>query len=154
MKPQSQYVQVKATYVQSLRKLVMVLAAPTVKVPPFLYVSEAPAATEPHIPWNKHCTRWINKRYIKQECIPVGCVPPAHCPYAGVCFPGGRGVCSGGGGACSWRGVPALGKILPKNGFLHQTQGLVPPSGKSWIRHCSFDLTHLWLTNDLEPMIH
>ena len=39
----------------------------------------------------------------KQECIPVGCVPAARRPYAGVCFPGG-GVCSGGsgpGGVCS-----------------------------------------------------
>ena len=52
---------------------------------------------------------------LKQECIPVGCIPAARRPYAGVCFPGGlsawsRGLggsassggasaCSGGGGA-------------------------------------------------------
>ena len=53
----------------------------------------------------------------QKECIPVGCVPAASRPYAGVCFLGGSapgesaprgvsalggegGVCSG-GGACS-----------------------------------------------------
>ena len=51
----------------------------------------------------------------KQECIPVGCVPAAHWPYSGVCFPGGwgcllpggsapRGGSSPGGGGCSQRG--------------------------------------------------
>ena len=44
----------ETTYVQSVRKLVMTLAAPIVKVAPLLYVREAPAATEPHIPGNKH----------------------------------------------------------------------------------------------------
>ena len=53
----------------------------------------------------------------QQECIPVGCVPAAHRPYAGVCFLGG--FCSGGcllwgvsalGGVCS-QGVSALGGI-------------------------------------------
>ena len=37
----------------------------------------------------------------KQECIPVGCVPAPHWPYAGVCLPGGAcflgGVCFPGG---------------------------------------------------------
>ena len=31
----------------------------------------------------------------KQECIPVGCVPAARRPYAGVCFRGGRVVPGG-----------------------------------------------------------
>ena len=55
----------------------------------------------------------------EQECIPVGCVPAAHWPYAGVCFRGG-GVCSRGipkfgvsalgGGVCLlWGGESALG---------------------------------------------
>ena len=35
-----------------------------------------------------------------QECIPVGCVPAARRPSAGVCFPGG------GGSAWSWGGLP------------------------------------------------
>ena len=35
---------------------------------------------------------------LKQECIPVGCVPAVRRPYAGVCFPGG--VCSTGEGGC------------------------------------------------------
>ena len=39
----------------------------------------------------------------QQECIPVGCVPAAHWPYAGVCFPGGCLLQGGGGlgGVCS-----------------------------------------------------
>ena len=41
-------------------------------------------------------------KQFKQECIPVGCVPAAHRPYARVCFPGGGGVCS--------RGVSAPGE--------------------------------------------
>ena len=52
--------------------------------------------------------------HTQQECIPVGCVPAARRPYAGVCFPGGwclvRGV---GGGAGVWSGgvvVSALGE--------------------------------------------
>ena len=52
---------------------------------------------------------------LKQECIPVGCVPAAHRSYAGVCFPGGGclvwgvmclvlgGVCLVRGG-CAWSG--------------------------------------------------
>ena len=40
----------------------------------------------------------------EQECIPVGCVPAARRPYAGVCFPGGGSVRSGGGGVCLVRG--------------------------------------------------
>ena len=39
--------------------------------------------------------------YFEQECIPVGCVPAARRPYAGVCFRGGGGLgsaWSGGGG--------------------------------------------------------
>ena len=39
---------------------------------------------------------------IKQECIPVGCVPAARRPYAGVCFPGGVSAWSRGG-------LPGLG---------------------------------------------
>ena len=56
--------------------------------------------------------------HTRQECIPVGCVPAARRPYAGVCFPGGSlswggsvpggsllrggsgGLWSGGGGGC------------------------------------------------------
>ena len=46
----------------------------------------------------------------RQECIPVGCVPAARRPYAGVCFLGGgwcllRGVCLVRGVGCLLRGV-------------------------------------------------
>ena len=75
--------------------------------------------------------------FIKeQECIPVGCVPAARRPYAGVSLPvgGGGGVCSQGvvpgpggsqvrgvsaprgGGAWSRGGVPGPGGLLPGRG--------------------------------------
>ena len=52
----------------------------------------------------------------KQECIPVGCVPAARWPYAGVCFPGGsllRGVVCSRGGVCSRRLSAPGGCLLP-----------------------------------------
>ena len=47
----------------------------------------------------------------QQECIPVGCVPAAHRPYSGVCFPAGGGLLpSPGGGVCLvWGGSPCWG---------------------------------------------
>ena len=75
--------------------------------------------------YKRLCTMhfWICKRKEpnykhkhQQERISVGCVPAAHGPYAGVCFPGG--VCWGGGllpgglllpGVCSWGGVCSRG---------------------------------------------
>ena len=76
---------------------------------------------------------------MEQECIPVGCVPAARRPYAGVCFPGGvslvpggsawsqgglpgprgsawsRGCLPGPGGVSAWSrgGLPGLGRGLP-----------------------------------------
>ena len=62
----------------------------------------------------------IVRKYYQQECIPVGCLPAARRPYAGVCFRGvpgpgglvpggclvwGGGVCSGGGGCAPGEGV-------------------------------------------------
>ena len=50
-----------------------------------------------------------------QECIPVGCVPAAHWPYTGVCFPGGGGgVCSG--GVCSEGCLLGEGVSAPRGG--------------------------------------
>ena len=62
--------------------------------------------------WSKDFLRGSSIHYRKQliceqECIPVGCVPVAHWPYARVCFPGG--VCFPGlllwGVSPSWGGV-------------------------------------------------
>ena len=53
------------------------------------------------------------KNMMKQECIPVGCVPAARWPYPGVCFPGG--------GVCLLRGVSA-----PQGGCLVLGGCLVP----------------------------
>ena len=95
----------------------------------------------------------IAKKYLGknlhnyQECIPVGCVPAARWPYAGVCFPGGGEVCflggcllpggvwSGGclllggvcfpGGVCS-QGVSGPGGLLPGGGGYLLWGGYIP----------------------------
>ena len=67
--------------------------------------------------------------FTKQECIPVGCVPAARRPSAGVCIPGevclvwGGSAWSGGGGVClvpggvsDPGGLPGLGGALPGRG--------------------------------------
>ena len=77
---------------------------------------------------------------FKQECIPVGCLPAARRPYAGVCFLGGsawsRGVPPSGGvslvpggSAWSWGGVCLVpgGRVLHPGGV--PQSGGVPPSG-------------------------
>ena len=56
---------------------------------------------------NPEQTHWRSKRSIKQECIPVGCVPPAHWPYP-------RGVSSWG---CLSRGGCLLGGVCPGGGL-------------------------------------
>ena len=65
-------------------------------------------------------------QFEKQECIPVGCVPAARRPYAGVCFPGGggclvRGVSAAGGGVCSGGSAPG--------GCLVSGRGVSAPGG-------------------------
>ena len=56
-----------------------------------------------------------------QECIPVGCVPAARRPYAGVSFPGGGwcgwssgrvGGVAGPGGCLVWGGVAGPGGVV------------------------------------------
>ena len=51
---------------------------------------------------------WL--KVIKQDCIPVGCIPPACWPYLPACIAQGGGVCSGGcllWESCSGGGIPA-----------------------------------------------
>ena len=92
------------------------------------------------------------KRFGKQECIPVGCVPPACCPYLPACTAPGECLLLGGGG-----GVPAPGrgsvwveppceqnswhtllKILPCPNFVAcGNNRLAPLSRKSLMRHCN-----------------
>ena len=90
-------------------------------------------------PQNVHkiCFRVITDN--KQECIPVGCVPPACCPYLPVCTaPRGMYLVPGGvpglGGTCpegctwsrEWLGVPG-----PREVYL--VLGGVPgPGGCAW----------------------
>ena len=61
----------------------------------------------------------IQKHKKIQECIPVGCVPATHRPYAGVCFPGGVCLVQGGRGFwCAWsEGVcPVWGEVFGLGG--------------------------------------
>ena len=59
--------------------------------------------------------RWWS--FLLQVCIPVGCVPPACCPYLPaytahrVSAPGGGGVCSRGWGVCSRGDVCSRGRV-------------------------------------------
>ena len=74
----------------------------------------------------------FEKAKFEQECIPVGCVPAARRPYAGVCFPGG--VVPGPGVGCmSGPGVgclpgPGVG-CLPGPGVSASSRGGLPCLG-------------------------
>ena len=59
---------------------------------------------------------------MKQECIPVGCVPAARRPYSGVCVPGGVSAWSGGG-------LPGPGGVLPVQGGSPSWAGVLPVQG-------------------------
>ena len=59
--------------------------------------------------WNR------TRNNAKQECIPVGYVPAARRPYAGVCF-GGGGVCFPGEGVSASGGVWSWGGGLVRGG--------------------------------------
>ena len=61
----------------------------------------------------------------KQDCIPVGCGPPACCPYLPACTALGGGACLWfQGGACLWsRGVPDSGH----GGCIPACNGADPP---------------------------
>ena len=75
----------------------------------------------------KYTWSWQSKFKLQQECIPVGCVPPACCQYLSACTaPGGGSTCPGGyllgwglggvpvwGGCTSPGGVPARGCTCP-----------------------------------------
>ena len=84
-----------------------------------------------------------HKLYLKQVCIPVGRVPAARRPYAGVYFPGGGSSPSGGGvlhpggfsiqggfsirGGSPSRGSPSRGVLHPGGGF--SIRGVLHPGG-------------------------
>ena len=69
-------------------------------------------------------TNNLFKIHLWQECIPVGCVPAARRPYAGVCFPSrvGEGVWSG--GVCLvWGGVCLVQGDVWSGGMVCQVRG-------------------------------
>ena len=102
-----------------------------------------------------HC-----KMTKEQECIPVGCVPAARRPYAGVCFPEGVcllwGVCSRGvstlgvsaPGGCLLGGVSAPGGMMVSQHALRQT----PPLWTEWMTDRCKNIT--LATTSLRPVIN
>ena len=99
-----------------------------------------------------HSSIMINTNYnIKQECIPVGCVPAARRPYAGVCFLGGLP----GQGGClpGWGGVCLVGGVLPGlggSGIPACTEAdTLPPCGQT---HTCKNIT--LATTSLRPVIN
>ena len=59
-----------------------------------------------------------SKNYNTQVCIPVGCLPPACCPYLPACTVQGglsasRGSASRGFGGCASHGGVLLGSVIP-----------------------------------------
>ena len=94
---------------------------------------------------NKSCTRTGLPLQSEQECIPVGCVPPACCPYlphalfpGGIPGPGGctwsqGGVPGPGGGCLVPGGVPGPREGVPGRGWVPGPGGGVPdPRGCTW----------------------
>ena len=71
------------------------------------------------------CFQGFIKNYQKRECIPVGCVPPACCPYLPACTAPGGCTCLG--GVPGPGAVPCLGGV-PGQG-VHLVQGGVPGLG-------------------------
>ena len=80
------------------------------------------------------------KTKLKQECIPVGCVPAARRPYAGVCFQGGvlpvggfsmpGGFSLRGGSPCQG-GSPCRGGSPCQGGGSHWSGGVLHAGGFS-----------------------
>ena len=85
----------------------------------------------------KRCTQ-----HLEQECIPVGCVPAAHRPYAAVFFPRG-GLPGRGGSPWSWGVLPGWGGSPWSGGVLLGPGGiLLGPGwgGSPWSRVGGFSL--------------
>ena len=54
-------------------------------------------------------TGWISEElFSKQECIPVGCLPPAYCPYPVVLGGGGVGLMQTPGCRPPWMQPPLM----------------------------------------------
>ena len=76
----------------------------------------------------------VLQKFYKQECIPVGCVPPACCPYLPVCTAWG----------CTWfqggvpgpRGVYLVPRGVPGPGGCTCPVGVPGPRGVYLVRGC------------------
>ena len=69
---------------------------------------------------------------LQQECIPVGCVPPACCSYLPACTASRWGVYPPGtcpGGVPAWGVVPAQGGVTAQGGGCTCPEGCTCPRG-------------------------
>ena len=69
------------------------------------------------------------RKYTEQECIPVGCVPAAHWPYAAVFFPGGGSPWSGGSASSGGVLLGSGGVLLGLGGSASSGGVLLGPGG-------------------------
>ena len=68
---------------------------------------------------------YVLQIFFKQDCIPVGCVPQACCPYLPACTVLGGRLPLVLGGACLWSwGVPASGPVGVEGTCLWSQGGL------------------------------
>ena len=98
------------------------------------------------------------KLFYKQECIPVGCVPPTHWPYVVVHVRGvhGSGACVAGGH--EWQGACVVGKGMRGRGCAWQggcmvcvcVAGGCMEGGHTWHKHPLWTDRHLWKHNLLK----
>ena len=75
--------------------------------------------------------------FTKQECIPVGCLPPACCPYLPACTAPEGGTCPRGylqglylpGGVPAQGGCTILGRCVPAWGEVYLPRSVYLPKG-------------------------
>ena len=79
-----------------------------------------------------HVHAGFSKNHLKKECIPLGCVLPACCPYLPACTASGGGVSGPRVGGCtwSWRGAaPGPGGCTWSQGVYLVLGGIPGPRG-------------------------
>ena len=105
-------------------------------------------------PWAPFCFQNFLETSYKQECIPVGCLPPVHRPYLVSAWSRGGGLCTWSRGGvpgprgCTWPwGVPGLGDV-PGPGGVPGPRGCtwswwsyLVPGGCTWSGRCTWSGT-------------
>ena len=77
---------------------------------------------------------------IKQECIPVGCVPPTCCPYLPACTAPREGVHAHGGFTCLGGPCPGEGGV-PAQGGTCLGGYVLPPLRTEVLTHATENIT-------------